>query len=398
MRKKSIQKCSIVIFCAALMITGLLTIGLNIKTIAKAGINGITSGYASSGNVFGAVSGFISGIDTSVDEGLFLRTSYINLFGLCEKILGKEYIIDANPLQNVIKDNHGQLQFIAAKTDNSVEAEQLASVKVAAEKTGAELLYIQTPLKIIEDYTELPIAIVDYSKENADTFLNQLQEEQISVLDLRENVQEDNLNLSTLFYDTDHHWRTQTAFWAVGETVNYLKENLGLDLDAEGFYTNLDNYKQTLYAKSFLGSQGRRVGRYYGGLDDFTLITPDYDTFYKVTINKTDESIVREGSFADAVLDQSLLTAEDVFTNRYASYFGADYPEVIIENETAPNDTKILIVKDSFALPYSAFLSTMAGETRMLDLRYFTGTVENYIAEYQPDVVLYVYKSINTQK
>ena len=59
---------------------------------------------------------------------------------------------------------------------------------------------------------------------------------------------------------------------------------------------------------------------------------------------------------------------------------------------------KVLIFKDSFGLPFSAFLSTMVQETRMLDTRYYNGDIEEYVKEYQPDLVLYVYKSINTQK
>ena len=94
-----------------------------------------------------------------------------------------------------------------------------------------------------------------------------------------------------------------------------------------------------------------------------------------------------------------MIDTKDVFTNRYASYFGADYPEVIIENHLAKNDYKILIVKDSFALPFTAFLSTMTSEIRMLDFRYYDEmSVEEYVAANDIDAVLYVYKSINTIK
>ena len=108
---------------------------------------------------------------------------------------------------------------------------------------------------------------------------------------------------------------------------------------------------------------------------------------------------MHEGTFEEAIVKYNLLKdLDDVFTNRYAAYFGADFPEVIVENYLADNDKKVLIFKDSFGLPFSAFLSTMVSETRLIDKRYFSGSLEAYIKEYNPDLVLYVYKSINTQK
>ena len=148
----------------------------------------------------------------------------------------------------------------------------------------------------------------------------------------------------------------------------------------------------------FRSSQGRRVGKYYGGVDDYTLITPDFETQYEVTIHKSNATSETIGTFEEAVVRKSFLTTSDLYTNRYAAYFGGDFPEVIIKNALAETDMKVLIVKDSFALPFTAFFSTMVSETRMLDTRYSTKTVAEYVAEYEPDLVLYVYKSINTQQ
>ena len=97
------------------------------------------------------------------------------------------------------------------------------------------------------------------------------------------------------------------------------------------------------------------------------------------------------------MIRRDILEDKDIFTNRYVSYFGADYPEVIIKNKAAENDLKLLIVKDSFGIPFSAFMSLMASETRMLDMRYYKdGTAEEYALEYRPDIVLYVFRSIRT--
>lgn len=396
MKRLTFERIGIILFCATLIGSGALTVGNHAKSIAAKTLSGIKSGYASEG-ISGGITGGISGLESGVNENVFARTAYINLYGLSARLLNKHYIIETNATNSVVKDNNEFLQFISFPVDTAPYVEKISDIKKTLDELNTPLLYVQTPLKTIEDYTQMPEGIVDYANSNTDTFLTQLEEAGIDVLDLRQNVKEEGLELDKLFYRTDHHWTTQTAFWAVGEVVDYLKQNLGMDLDPKHVYTNSEFYDATLYEKSFLGSQGRRVGKYYGGVDDYTLMLPKFDTNYTVTINKTNNSTVTEGTFEEAIVKRHLLDEKDIFTNRYAAYFGADYPEVIVENHLANSDKKVLILKDSFAIPFSAFLSTMVGETRLLDTRYYEGDVEEYIKAYQPDLVLYVYKSINTQ-
>lgn len=396
MKRLTFERIGIILFCATLIGSGALTVGSHAKSIAAKTLSGIKSGYASKG-ISGLVTGGISGLEAGVNENVFARTSYINLYGLSAKLLNKHYIIETNATNSVVKDNNDFLQFICFPIDTAPHVEKIASLKDTLDDMDTPLLYVQTPLKTIEDYTQMPEGIVDYANSNTNAFLAQLGEKGIETLDLRQNVKEEGLELGELFYTTDHHWTTQTAFWAVGEVVSYLKDSLKMDLDPEYIYTDSENYNSILYKKNFLGSQGRRVGKYYGGVDDYTLMLPKFDTNYTVTINKTNNSTVVEGTFEEAIVKSHLLDEKDIFTNRYASYFGADYPEVIVENHLANNNKKVLILKDSFGIPFSAFLSTMVGETRLLDTRYYEGSVEEYVKAYKPDLVLYVYKSINTQ-
>lgn len=396
MKRISFERVGIILFCATLIGSGTLTILGNAKAIAKATLSGIQSGYASNG-IGGIAEGGISGLESGINDNVFARTSYINLFGLSAKLLNRHYVIETNITNSVIKDNHGELQFLCFPVDTQPYVDKISEVKGVLDEMNTPLLYVQTPLKSIEGYTEMPQGLVDYANSNTDSFMQELEDAGIDTIDLRENVKASGLDLSQMFYNTDHHWKTQTAFWAVGQVTDYLKEDLGIDLDPNHFYTNEENYNSIFYEKNFLGSQGRRVGKYYGGVDDYTLMLPNFDTNYSVTINKTNTSRTIEGTFEEAIVKYDLLRPKDIFTNRYAAYFGADFPEVIVKNQDADNDMKVLIFKDSFGLPFSAFFSTMVGETRLLDTRYYDGDVEEYIRAYNPDLVLYVFKSINTQ-
>ncbi len=398
MKKLTLQRVAICLFCVTLIAGGALTMVPHLKSITKQTLQGATARYEQQPSIDGWILGAISGFEAGINENIYQKESFVNLFGLSERLLGKNFVRDAAGEYNVIKDNHGKLQFAAQALDTDLYVQEVTKVNECIKDKGIPLLYVQTPIKVIEGYTKMPESVVDYSNSNADRFLEALREQNISVLDLREKVEEDGLDKSTLFYNTDHHWRAQTAFWAVGKVVECLDETFGISLDQEGFYTDMSQYKTTFYRQNFLGSQGRRVGRYYGGLDDYTLITPNFETNYEVTINKGSNASTIEGDFEKAIIKKNLLNDKSVFTNRYAAYFGADYSEVIIKNKTAKQDMKVLVFKDSFALPFTAYFSTMVSETRMLDTRYYTGSVTDYIEDYQPDLILYVYKSINTQK
>ena len=396
MKKLGFERVGIILFCATLIGSGALTVVFNWKTIAKGAYTSVVSGYKNDG-VSGLIDGAISGLESGVNDAVIGRTGYINLYGLTARVLNKHYIIETSGGNSVVKDNTGQLEFITNPVDTQPYVDKIADLKKIYDEIGAKTLYVQTPVKPIEGYIEMPEGITDYSNINSDNLLSQLQAAGIKTLDLRENIKTSGIDYSELFYNTDHHWKTETAFWAAGEVKNYLNEEFGLNLDPNNFYTNSDNYQSIFYEKNFLGSQGRRVGKYYGGVDDYTLMLPKYDTDYSVTINKSNNSSHIDGTFEEAIVKYDLVNAKDIFTNRYAAYFGADYPEVIVKNNKADNDLKVLIFKDSFGIPFSAFFSTMVSETRLMDTRYYTGDLESYIREYNPDVVIYLFKSINTQ-
>lgn len=396
---KLYHKIVIIVFSLVISIGGLFSIGGNLKTLAKTTWNSMKVGWQKEQNVLGVIEGFTEGIETGLTESFWLKEKYIDLYGLVERLLGRTYIRDVNPSLVVVKDNHEQLQFLTFSADYTEEVEKIDKLNKIVQKSNTPLLYVQTPLKIIEGFTQLPSSVQDWSTENTDKLLQALEDKGVDYLDLRQSIIEDGLNLEELFYKTDHHWTTHTAFWAMEQVVEKLENEYGMVLDIEKNYTDISNYKATEYPNSFLGSQGRRVGRFYAGVDDYTLLTPLFDTNYNVEIHKSDSVTTYEGDFEETIIKTNLLDEnESVYTNRYAAYFGGDYPEVRIENRNKAAGHKVLIIKDSFALPFSAFLSTMFAETRLLDLRYYDADkLESYIEEYNPDVVLFVYKSLKME-
>ena len=68
---------------------------------------------------------------------------------------------------------------------------------------------------------------------------------------------------------------------------------------------------------------------------------------------------------------------------------GGDYGHVRQRNAGASGRLKILLIKESYALPLQAYLSTAFEAVDSVDPRYLENkTVKNYIDELNPDVVI----------
>ncbi len=81
----------------------------------------------------------------------------------------------------------------------------------------------------------------------------------------------------------------------------------------------------------------------------------------------------------------------------YECLIGGNRPLTTIENLNSENDTRILILKDSYALAAAPYLSLTVDEVDLIDTRpnagNFNGSVRTYIENNKPDIVLLLYGS-----
>lgn len=142
----------------------------------------------------------------------------------------------------------------------------------------------------------------------------------------------------------------------------------------------------------FLGSQGKRVGTVYAGLDDFSVITPNYAADFTLTV--PDKGIDRSGDYVNTLLVPEMFEKKDLYTdNPYAGYIGGDYGLCHIVNHQPPNDKRVLLVRDSFACAFTPYLAQACAELDTIDKRAFPQTIASYIEETKPDLVLFLYNA-----
>lgn len=339
------------------------------------------------------ISGAISAMETAVNEGAFHRQDFVEMYGLAQLAMNKHVITDYN-YGSLYKTNYDQTTF--AVLDRYVMESCMPTYDLVNHliQEDIDFLYIQLPFKIPDDAhggnSQLPENITDHSNANADSFVANLKAANVAAYDIRNDFWNSGMTQNELFFNTDHHWTIEGAFLATGLIADYLNDNYDMGIP-DNLYTE-ENFNFKTYENYFLGSMGRRVGKIYGGVDDFTLITPNFNTNITLEQIEGENHIEYSGTFEDAVLEWKYISDPDITTNRYAVYHG-DYQELRFTNNLAENDSKILIIKDSFGIPVYSFLSLGIHEVRAIDLRLFEQNVFEYAKEYDPDLVILMYNA-----
>lgn len=329
---------------------------------------------------------------TAKIESIFADTeqkyTYITINGLVHKIMGKNIVNDADASNTVYKLKNGHLTFTNPKVDTEDTAKQIIKLKKFTDTAGCDLIYIQAPYKISKYNPMLPVGVEDYTNENADTFLEALKENNVDCLDLREEMYKQGIDSYDYFFKTDHHWTPEGGFWANKTITKYLSDKYDFDIDEK--ILDINNYSIEIHENLFLGALGRRVGKYYNGMDDFAVIKPKFET--ELSVYSLNKDIDISGDFEQIFLDYSKLEQGNIFTSDPYSFYAKKNGGNIIKNHQSPNNQKILLVRDSFSAVVSPFLSLNCAELKIIDLRGdHSLALTDYILQYNPDIVMIMY-------
>lgn len=325
-------------------------------------------------------------IDSAANESIPKRYSIINTNGLFQKAIGRQEIDDNEA--NVYKMKNGQLIYGANIIDDSEissYADSLEKFNKALNKDKIKLYYVQLPYKIENGSNQMPIGTTEWANNNANRLIDKLLISKINYLDLRSQGSDAVAFVSAfddqfkeykdLFYNTDQHWTNETALWGAKQIL----EKMGVKT------TLLENNKFKLerYDDKFLGSFGKKTGSSYGGIDDYDLITPKYETKFEYTIKSRDGDKVKSGNFEEALLDKKNLTGNPYEVNTYETYTGGNYAYTITKNKklSSKKYPKVLLIRDSFSCAMMPFLSLGCSEVTAIDLRYLKSQTALEIAK-----------------
>jgi len=277
-------------------------------------------------------------------------------------------------------------------------ADNVANLYEAAKENGTQFVYVMAPTK---GYAlRHPKNIEDFTKSNCDRFVEQLRIRNIPILNLIDTMASKGIGEEELFFETDHHWRPRYAFDGAWQIADYLASEYGFDYDKS--LADIENYEVTNLEDYFLGSQGKKAGRFFakGGADDIEIILPAFDT--DIVEEQPAKASVRKGEFKDTVMYMENVSEKDYYRlNPYATYSGGDFREQIITNNLNPDGSSILLVRDSFSCAMAPFLALGTSRTTCIDVRsnaMYVGdkiNVYEYIEKTKPDYLVIMYTGVS---
>ncbi len=326
----------------------------------------------------------ISDIEIKYSDKFIFHDKFINTYGLTQRLLNR-YVLGNG---DIYSDKQHNLHFYEQNYDINLLINNAIKLNDIIKSEEIPYLYVATPCKTMDGYTDLPDSIDVNANNNLNLFISTMKENNVQVLDLREEINGSEFKAQEFFYATDHHWTNNAAFFSFNKIINELNKKFNLCIDNNNYYTNIKNYNKKNYKNRFLGSQGIRIGSWYVGKDNFSLIYPKFDTDFKYTHIYGEEVNIYEGNFLDTLMDVDLL--EGSMVNAYLANLKGGWVENIVINNKANNELKVLLIADSFGRAMTPFLSTCFKETRYVDPQpgRFDKNIINYIEEYKPDVVI----------
>ncbi len=299
----------------------------------------------------------LGGIESEYVDSMWEKQTFINVNGLMANTLNMQgyysdmgmYVTDENYIVSAY-----------AETSTDYEYEQIVSFKEYLDSIGVNLVYVNAPTKYVDDaWFSEQFGKSTYTNKNADLFLQRIENAGISVIDLRDEMENDGLNVSEQFFRTDHHWTPECGLWATQIIAEGLNDYCDYNIDTSIY--DKSNFTFTEYKECWLGEQGRKVAATYVGLDDYTVVRPNFETSY---LFKTTEGLV-EGTFDDFI-DESVYNLEnDVYENKSWHYSYAQ--RNCINNNV--DYGKVLLLGDSYSQVVEPYLSLGVSEIDSLILR-----------------------------
>ena len=313
--------------------------------------------------------------ETDYISNFWEKMQFVNLNGFMCKLLGQ------HEMNGVVKLKNGYLVTTYPYASNEMlqeKANNLYALDSRLKERNISMLYAMCPYTSSKWDSQMPLGVEDYGNENMDRFMGMISEYGIENIDFREEMYADGIDQYDMMYKTDHHWTTQAGFYAYTKLLDWIQEKTDCKVDEN--VKEISNYQQTTYKNWHLGSRGQRTGIYYAGIDDFILITPDFETSIS---NGT-----VEGSFKDLIIDESPLRNRE-YTSRYTYDYVLGNALGNYTNNFARNDVKVLVITDSFGKAVNPYLILSFKEVQWcVSMQEIT---EEYIDGYKPDVVIVMY-------
>ena len=331
----------------------------------------------------------ITSFTGAISDAMWNKTQLGYVNSAFQYALGKKVVNTG--AQNMVRLNTGHFYDFVEYKDLAPNAEGIIQLRNTVLK-DVPFLYVYEHPTLYDPEGMMPAGYeaLDHSAQMAGEVLDALRAGGIEVLDSRDVLLNCGVPLDELLMVTDQHWSTKAAILMAQAVAEKAGEMTGVRLDAD--LLDLDRFDTVIHEKLFLGKYGQRVGPAIATPDDLIEYNPKYDTFEIRDTLRAVSKLHAEGSFPEVAIRRDRLEPDPgkTYNTLGYTYYGQVESYNNFENPSAP-DCTILVLKDSYSAPVATFLSLAAGRVLSVDMRYEVGSVQQWVEEYHPDLVVMAY-------
>lgn len=329
----------------------------------------------------------IADVVANYNNKISFKRNLIDISGFVAKKLGMRALYKDS---NVYVGDNNYTMGVVKPTSTDYEYQQVIELKKWLDKKDINLVYVCEPDKYIKDEVIAEqFGAESYSNRNADLLLSRLTEAGVDVVDLRQVLVDEDKNVYDMFYHTDHHWKVTSGKWAAQTIAKELNTSCGYKVDLSLYDDSQFEYIE--YKNAWLGEQGRKVGKEYVGLDDYTEVYPLYDTKYSLVSNGQKSEL---GDFKAAFINENIYnTSTDVYEGStwHYSYDQHKFSKIINDKIKKGN---IFIIGASMEQVTVPFLSLGVHSVSPVVLRDTSESVRTLIDRSNCDTVIITYSTV----
>lgn len=385
---KKINRVLTVVLLAILLTVCVGSLATYGRTYARGFFKTYTTALPKDPTIFDNLKARITKLSGFLEQYLFLQPEFTEINTTAQYLTGKDLL--SVSYGNMITLDTGELYTLEPALDLDLGLQSFIDQKNGYDGKDIGFFYVYAH-SLLYDGVELPAGaeVFDYNIENADHIVSTLRGAGVNVIDSRDVYREQGLTVRDANNVTDYHWRHRIA---LASTYALAKE-IAEKTDVPAAYENLafENFDVEVVDRIMFGKYGQRVGSLNLALDDVWLMTPEYETDYTVQILTGKKLEERSGSFADAVIHREMLDTDRYGRALEANYVYGDYRSIAHYVNSCAPEGKALVIRDSFGTPVGSFLSLAMRDVYSVDLRYTDKTLDQWVEEVDPDVVVYAY-------
>ena len=309
---------------------------------------------------------FEKNYESYLSDQFFWRDGWIGVKTQAELAEGKTEINDVYFAKDgyLIEKHSGSFDTDTAENNITYLKKFLETQEKNVGKGHVKAMIVPNAVEILKE--KLPAYAV---ANEEDAYLNRIREQISEELFFDAQPVLEAHKEETLYYKTDHHWKTLAA--------RYVYEEWAKSIDLP--IVPLSGYQEETLTSDFHGTIDAKVNISVPG-DSIERYLPLTEVPYTLTYNHSEER--------NSLYDMSYLDGRD----KYAVFFGGNQPLIEAKTE-AKTDRKLLIIKDSYANCFLSFAMQDFSQIDIVDLRYFNENLGDYIKEKQYTDICVLYNA-----